>query len=440
MKQTKLITNMDTKLKQISLRSKQESGYEINWLMQHVSVDNLSRCFKDLDGKKAIGVDKISKEEYGRDLDRNLENLVSRLKTMSYRPQAVRQVNIPKATGGTRPLGISTTEDKLVQSMFGKLLEAIYEPLFLNCSYGFRPDRNCHQAIKDMNSFMFGERNTIVVEIDFKNFFGSIKHEYLLGILGERIKDNKFLRYVSRMLKSGILDGNQVETNKVGTTQGSICSPILANIYGHYVLDLWFQDLKNRGYFKGKAEMYRYCDDAVFLFNNQEDVMKFKDALMARVTQWGLELHPEKSKILTMNKTACAQGVKQGTFSFLGFTFFLGKSKKGRIIPKIKTDAFKMRKKLKEIRLWLKFRRHKEDMKDLWKQLQIKMRGYQAYFKVSFNAENVGRFIGLAEKSFFYVMNRRSQKRSFSWEQFKKFKKVNLIPILPTKQLLFSRK
>jgi RNA-directed DNA polymerase len=388
-KQTRTSIPLDTKLNRISEISRKDPQREMKWLMPHFTTKNLKACFHELDGKKAVGVDKVSKEEYAKNLEANLESLVSRLKQMSYRPQPARQVLIPKASGGMRPLGIATVEDKIVQSLTAKILEATYEPIFSNDSYGFRPGRNCHQAISATSNFLFQCSGPVtVLEIDFSNFFGTIDHEKLVALLGMRIKDNRFLRYIVRMLKSGILTDEGLTKSTVGTPQGSICSPILANVFAHYAVDSWFKSTA-KPLLAGVSGMVRYADDAVFLFTSGTDAECFEKALRGRVERFGLTLNEEKTKSMTLDKSAMRRGQRQPTFSFLGFTFYLGRSKKGYIVPMIRTDRVKMRKKLKEVSLWVKMSHHNHSMLDLWKHLRVILRGYQEYFMVNYNQRSV---------------------------------------------------
>ena len=436
MKLTKLPVTMETKLERISNRSRQDPRCEFSWLMQHFSVENLVTCFHDLDGKKAVGVDSLTKEEYAENLTGNLESLVEKMKTMSYHPSPSRQTFIPKADGGKRPLGIATIEDKIVQTMMAKILEAVYEPTFLDSSYGFRPARNCHQGIKATFDFLFSNWNPVILEIDFKNFFGSIDHNKLLAILRMRIKDERFIRYIARMLKSGILTREGFKKTDEGTAQGCICSPILANIFAHYGFDIWFKAVSSNN-LNGKAEMVRYCDDAVFLFNNFSDAQRFYTALKGRVVRFGLELNSNKTHLIRMDKCALAKGRKQSTFDFLGFTFFLGKSKSGRVVPKLKSDAKRTRKKLKEIKAWLKLSLHQFRQLELWNRLRARVRGYIQYYGISHNITTVRKFIHQCILMFFKYINRRSHKRSFSWEKFLLFIKRYPMPQLRVRRLLF---
>jgi RNA-directed DNA polymerase len=258
--ETQLITK--TKLNRIALLSKQDPRRSFESLMHHFNEGSLKECFHELDGKKAVGVDGIDKETYGKDLDQNIPKLIARMKTMSYRPGPVREVLIPKEgkPGVTRPLGISGFEDKIVQKMMQQILESIYEPIFLGCSYGFRPGRGCHDAIKDLQHHLYESEIQTVIDIDLKNFFGTIDHEILEGILKEKIKDTKFMRYINRMFKAGVLAKGDLIMSDEGVPQGSICSPVLANVFAHYAIDIWIEEVVKPNC-KGKVRLFRYADD-----------------------------------------------------------------------------------------------------------------------------------------------------------------------------------
>lgn len=251
-----------TKLNRIALLSKQDPRRSFESLMHHFNEDSLKECFHELDGKKAVGVDGINKETYGKDLNQNIPKLIASMKNMAYRPGPVREVLIPKEgkPGATRTLGISGFEDKIVQKMMQQILESIYDPIFLDCSYGFRPGLGCHDAIKDLQHYLYESAIQTVIDIDLKNFFGTIDHEILEDILKEKIKDTKFMRYINRMFKAGVLSDGDLTMSDEGVPQGSCCSPVLANIFAHYVIDIWVEEIvKPRC--KGEVRLFHYADD-----------------------------------------------------------------------------------------------------------------------------------------------------------------------------------
>ena len=420
MSKTKLNSVTTTKLERIMETSAQDPKRVFNCLMPHFNKESLISCFHELDERKAIGADKQSKGDYALNLESNIEHLITSMKTMSYRPKPLREVKIPKLSGGVRSLGISCIEDKIVQLMIAKILESLYEPLFRHSSYGFRPGRNCHQAIKNVNQFIFHHWSPVVLDVDLENFFGSIEHSKMLALLRLRIKDERFLRLIARMLKSGILSPEGVKKAESGTPQGSICSPILANIFAHYALDTWFEDTV-RPCLRGRADLTRYCDDVVISFASQQDAKRVWKVLPKMLARFSLSLNEGKSKLVALDKRLLATGHKQGTFKFLGFTFFLDSNPKGTIIPKVKTDGVRMREKIKEIKSWIKFERNRTKLKPLWLKLVVRLKGYVRYYGVSHNGKSVNSLIRAVIMVFYKWMNRRSHKRSISWGKFLEF-------------------
>jgi group II intron reverse transcriptase/maturase len=406
--------------------------------MHHINEGSLRRCFDKLDGKKAVGVDGISKVEYGKQLQANLEDLIARMKRMAYRPQAVRQVLIPKEgkAGATRPLGISTFEDKLVQSRVQEILESIYEPLFLDWSYGFRPGRSCHDAVKALSKHLYLEEVEVVIDVDLANFFGTIDHGVLQDFLNVKIKDTKFRRYISRMLKAGVLSEGELSVSDEGVPQGSCCSPICSNIVAHYVIDEWIEETV-KPLAKGTIQAFRYADDLVICCRYEEDAARVRKALGKRLDKYKLRLNEEKTKMVQFSKHQERRGTKQGAFDFLGFTFYLGKSRKGVIIPKVKTCGKRYRSKLNRVKDWAKEIRNQEPLGSVWKTFCSKLRGHVQYYGVSFNSKAVANFLREATKILFKWLNRRSQRKSFDWGKFRLFKKKHPLPEAKVHHKLF---
>lgn len=348
---------------------------------------------------------------------------------MAYRPGPVREVLIPKEgkPGATRPLGISNFEDKIVQKMTQKVLESIYEPLFLNCSYGFRPGRGCHDAIEALSKHMYESEIQTVIDIDLKNFFGTIDHKILEEILRQKIKDIRFMRYIIRMFKAGVLAKGDLKVSEEGVPQGSICSPILANIFAHYVIDEWVEKIVKPNC-KGGVELFRYADDQVICCEYQEDAEKIVAALPKRLGKYKLQMNEEKTKLVPFDKRKAGKGIKQGTFDFLGFTFYWGRSRKGYIIPKVKTRGKSLRTKLNRATEWIKAIRNEKPLKEVWKSLQIKLEGHVQYYGVSNNNYWVSIFLLKAKRIVFKWLNKRSQRKSFNWEEFTLFEKLNPLP------------
>ena len=406
--------------------------------MHHFNEESLKECFYELDGKKAVGIDGIDKETYGKDLNQNIAKLISSMKAMAYRPGPVKEVLIPKEgkPGATRPLGISGFEDKIVQKMMQQILESIYDPLFLECSYGFRPGRGCHDAIKALQHHLHNNAIQTIIDIDLKNFFGTIDHGILESILKEKIKDTKFIRYINRMFKAGVLSNGDMVMSDEGVPQGSICSPVLSNIFAHYAIDLWIEEMVKPNC-KGKVKLFRYADDAIICCQFDGDALRIRKALTKRLEKFKLELNEEKTKQVPFDKRLIAQDIEQGTFDFLGFTFYWGKAKSGRIIPKLKTKAKTMRSKLKKVKEWIKKVKDKIPLKQIWKTFTAKLRGHINYYGVSHNAEHVSTFLNGAKRIVFKWLNRRSQRKSFTWEQFAKYMTTHPLPTVKIVHKLF---
>lgn len=421
--------NTDTGLAEIAYLSAQNPAQVFHSLVHHINVGSLRRCFEKLDGKKALGVDGISKAKYGENLQENLEDLSGRMKRMAYRPQAVREVLIPKEgkPGATRPLGISNFEDKLVQGRVREILESIYEPLFLDWSYGFRPGRSCHDAIEALQKHLYTEEVEVVIDVDLANFFGTIDHDVLKDLLKAKIKDTKFMRYISRMLMAGILAEGELRVSDEGVPQGSCCSPVLSNIVAHHVIDEWLEDTV-KPLTKGNIRAYRYADDLVICCRYEEDAVRVRKALGKRLEKYKLKLNEEKTKMVSFSKSKKRRGITQEAFDFLGFTFYLGRSLKGAIIPKAKTCGKRYRSKLNRVKDWARSIRNKEPLGKIWKTFCAKLRGHVQYYGVSSNSKAVAKFLRAAEKILFKWLNRRSQRKSFDWDKFRLYQKKHPLP------------
>lgn len=417
-----------TKLKRIAWLSKQDPKKTFGNLMHLFNYESLLECFHELDAKKAVGIDGVGKADYKKDLDVNLRDLLKRMKDMAYRPGPVREVLIPKEgmPGATRPLGISNFEDKIIQRMMQKILESIYEPLFLDCSHGFRPGRSCHTAIKSLHAHLFRNPIQTVIDIDLKNFFGTIDHKMMEEILKEKIKDVRLIRYINRMFKSGVLAEGDLRISEEGVTQGSICSPVLSNIFAHHALDMWIEMI--RPYCRGTVHLFRYADDAIMCFQYDEDAQKIRRILPKRLAKLNLQLNEEKTKMVPFDKAKARKGIQQGTFDFLGFTFYWGKSKNGHTIPKLKTRGKTLRAKLNRMTEWVKKIRNKERLGTIWKTFTSKLRGHIQYYGVSHNYEGISKFIHESTRIMHKWLNRRSQRKSFNWDKFNLFMEVHALP------------
>jgi group II intron reverse transcriptase/maturase len=407
--------------------------------MHHFNVESLEACFHQLDGRKAVGIDGLSKAVYGQRLDENLQDLGARMRRMAYRPEPVRQVRIPKEgqPGATRPLGISTLEDKIVQKMVHRVLESIYEPLFLDGSYGFRPGRSCHEAIRALHQHLFRYEVQTVIDVDLASYFDSIDHHLLDSILRQKIRDERFLRYLHRMFKAGVLAEGELTVSEEGVPQGSICSPILANIFAHEVIDTWIEAMvKPRC--KGRVALFRYADDLVICCQYDRDAQRIRRALPKRLARYKLRLKEEKTRMVSFSKRVYQQERRPASFDFLGFTFYWGYSRNGTVIPKVKTQGKRLRIKLRKVGEWARQIRHQEKLPIIWKRFCAKLEGHIRYFGVSFNTTAVQKFIWAATQILFKWLNRRSQRQSFTWEQFNQFIQAHPLPRVKVYHPLFG--
>lgn len=422
---------MKTKIESIVKRACKNNKEKFTALMHHFSKENLQECFDSLKRTKAVGVDGITKLDYQKDIDINLENLVESLKNISYRPKPVRRVEILKEDGSSRPIGISCTEDKIIQEMSRQVLEAIYEPVFSETSYGFRPNRSCHDALRRLNAEVMKKPVNWIVDMDISKFFDSMPHKEILTMLEERIGDKKFLRLVSRLLKVGIQFPNGVVYDELGSPQGSVVSPVIANVFLDKVLDKWFEEIL-KPYFSGYCEFIRYADDGIAFFEKEEDALKFLKVLPLRLAKFGLELNLGKTKLVKIGKVEAYQkellGKRMPTFDFLGFTHYWGKSNTGKLRLKRKTSKKRFRRALVSLNEWLKEQRNRLTLQQLWKIISSKIRGHYNYFGVTDNIHTLQRFEYEAKRLIFARIKRRSQRKSFTWKEFNGYLKIFPLP------------
>jgi RNA-directed DNA polymerase len=420
------------KLKLIAERARREKKLKFTSLVHLINEEGLAACYGQLKRDKACGIDGVTVEAYGRDLERNLKGLVSRLKAKEYRPKPVRRVYIPKpGRSERRPLGIPSVEDKLVQLMLKKILEAIFEQDFLDCSNGFRPDRSGHEAIDQLDKVVMTKPINYIVEVDIEKFFDNVRHYWLLRCIEERVSDSNFLLLIRRFLKAGIVEAGHWEASLKGTPQGGVLSPLLANIYLHYVLDLWFKVIfraKARGY----VQLIRYCDDFVVACEWQEDARRFLTAVEERFSGFGLSLSEEKTRIVSFGRRAWNQsrqaGRKVATFDFLGFTHYCTASRRGKFIVGHKTSKRSLARKLKETNEWLRKIRSMLALRDWWPILMAKLRGHYNYFGISGNIRCLKQFYRAVHWMVFKWINRRSQRRSMTLAEYRQYLLWNPLP------------
>jgi group II intron reverse transcriptase/maturase len=380
-----------------------------------VNAETLEGVHNRQDKNKAYGVDKVTKAEYGENIDENIEDLLERMRKFSYRPQPVRRTYIPKdGSDKMRPLGVPAYEDKLVQGAMADILSAVYEPKFYDFSYGFRENMGCHQALEALNKKLWGWTNW-VVDADIKSFFDTVDHEWLMKFLEHDIEDKNYLRYVKRFLKAGVMEEGKYYDVDAGVPQGGLISPILANVYLHYVIDMWFAKIVTVRC-KGKAEMIRYADDVVFCFEDEEDAVGFYRALKNRLKKFKLELAEEKSKVIKFGRNA---GEEAGEFDFLGFTHITGKSRKGTFCVKRITSQKKLKTKRQIVKKWLWENMH-TPIKLLIDKLNRKLHGHYNYYGVRGNYEAMYGFREYVLDRLKATLNRRGANKDMTEGVFRK--------------------
>lgn len=416
---------LGTKLDRIAERARRDSQVRFLSLMHLVNEESLQESLKGLEAKKATGIDGMTKEEYTKIANQRIPELVAEMKRWAYRPAGVKRVYIPKANGKMRPLGIPTLESKMVQGVMRRVLEAIFEPTFLDCSYGFRPKRSCHDALKRVDEVVRSGRTHYIVEADIKGYFDHVDHGWLMKFLAIRIADQNFLRMIVRFLKAGIWEEGKWEETEEGTPQGGIVSPILANVYLHYVLDEWFGKEYRKGC-KGKAELIRYADDFVVCFEEKEDAERFLQVVGERMKVHGLELEMSKTRTVAFSPRKLGKG--SGTFEFLSFTHYVGRSRKGYFRMKRRTSGKKFRMKIVAFKKWLKENRSQMPLVELWTKVKQKLLGHYRYYGVTDNYKRMQEYRYRVEEMLFKWLNRRSQKRSMNWQRFKEYMKRYPLP------------
>ena len=383
--------------------------------------DGLAESFHRQDGRKAVGIDGVRKEVYAEDLLGNLADLSARVRRLGYRPQPARRVYIPKASGGRRPLGIPSFEDRLVQDRLSRILEAIWEPEFRDCSFGFRPGRNAHQALTRLDYLVEEQRTQWIVEADIKGFFDHVSHDHLMRFVSHRIGDTNLLRLIRRMLKAGHTEAGQFTASERGTPQGGLASPILANLYLHYVLDLWFEK-RVAGHCEGKAFLVRYCDDFVACFSQEKDAREFEQQLIDRLNDFDLEVEPSKAALLRFGdlaRAACRRvgQKKPATFNFLGFTHYLTCVHGWRVRVRRKTQRERFYGKLNELKRRL-MKMRALPIQPILAYARRHLRGHIQYYGVSGNFRSLHRYRRQLCRILYKCLNRRSQRRSFTWDRF----------------------
>jgi len=416
------LDNISTKCQRIAELARREPKVVVNTLAHHVDLAWLREAYRRTRKDGAVGVDGVTAAQYEMDLESNLVSLLERFKSGLYRAPAVKRIHIPKGDGGkTRPIGVPTLEDKVLQRAVVMALEPIYEHDFMDCSYGFRPGRSAHQALEALWQQLMQIGGGWVIELDIKSFFDDVGHDHLKGFLDQRVRDGVVRRMIGKWLHAGVMEGGQCSYPESGTPQGGVISPLLANIYLHEVLDRWFaEDVQPR--LRGRSYLIRYADDAVMGFAREADARRVMAVLSKRFAKYGLQLHPEKTRLLDFSRPPGdasrrgGPGAKHG-FDLLGFTHFWARSRQGKWVVKRKTAKDRYSRAVHRINAWCRRYRHlpvAEQQRALWRQLQ----GHYGYYGITGNARALTRFRHTVERVWRKWLGRRSRKAHRSWDWF----------------------
>lgn len=393
---------------EIEIDNQQKKYGKVNSLMQYINVLTLKEEHLKQPRGKAYGIDKVTKNDYNINLDNNLEELIKKMKTFSYKPLPVRRVYIPKDNGDKRPLGIPSYEDKLVQGAFKQVLDLVYEPKFYDLSYGFRKGKSAHDAILKINHYLMFKKINYVVDVDIKGFFDNLSHDWLIKFLEHDIADKNFIRYIKRFLIGGVMENDKRLDSDMGTPQGGLISPVLANVYLHYVLDKWFMYLKKKNIIKGEFELIRYADDFVVLFQYENQAHKFYKLLKERLKKFNLEIEENKSRIIPFGRY---KGTKE-TFDFLGFTHINGKTRTGKYKVIHHTSKKKLKLKKATAKKWIRENMH-GSIKEIVPKLNIKLEGHYRYYGIFDNYKALESFTKFIVEALYKALTRRGQRRGW---------------------------
>ena len=411
--------NVSTKQQRIAELAKRSPETSFTSLNHYLDLDWLEAAYRRLRKDSAPGYDAQTVQDYGEELEANLHSLLGRAKSGSYFAPPVRRVYVPKGTGKeTRPIGVPSTEDKLLQRAVAMLLEPIYEQDFLDCSYGFRPGRSAHDALDTLWRQSMEARVQWILDVDISKFFDTLDQAQLRGLLQHRVRDGVITRLVGKWLNAGVLEQGAVHYPEQGTPQGGSISPLLSNVYLHYVLDQWFAtEVKPR--MRGRAFMIRFADDVVMGFEHQEEAERVLRVLRKRFAKYGLTLHPDKTRLVHFGRPKGADAQRPGTFDFLGFTHYWGRSQKGKWVIKRKTARTRLNRGLKRIGEWCRANRHRP-LAEQQAKLTRKLQGHFAYFGITGNLRCLRQYREEVERLWRKWLTRRSRGAPMPWERFQR--------------------
>ena len=421
--------NMYTKQQRIANAAEKYAGKSLTGVSHHIDVEWMHCAYEWTRRDGATGIDGVTAAEYEVGLWEKLQNLEDLLKSGRYCAPPVKRVYIPKAgsTDEKRPIGIPTYEDKILQRAIVMALEPIVEKEFYDFSYGFRPGKSAHDALERLWKECMNMNGGYVIDMDISKYFDTIDHKLLREILSRRVNDGVITRVIGKWLNAGVMDGNQRLYPGKGTPQGGVISPLLSNLFLHEVLDDWFvKTVKPR--LLGKSGMVRYADDAVIICELKEDAERIYKVLGLRFEKYGLKIHPEKTRLLDFTKPTGGQGKGNSSFTFLGFTHYWTKSRKGNWIVGRKTDSKRLKRAITAISKWCKTNRCLK-IREQWKMLRAKVKGHYAYYGISLNARSISEFYHLVGRVWFKWLNRRGQKKCQSWQSFSDYLKDWPLPL-----------
>lgn len=429
MGETKSSPTVSTKLQRIAETARQHPERAFTTLAHHIDVDWLREAYRRTRKDGATGIDGQTADEYAKNLEQNLQSLLDRFKSGRYRAPPVRRVHIPKGDGKreeTRPIGIPTFEDKVLQRAVTMLLEAIYEQDFYDCSYGFRPGRSAHQALEAVRDAAMPMGGGWVLEVDVRKCFDSLDHEHLRRIVRRRVRDGVLLRTIGKWLNAGVMEQGGLWHPETGAPQGGVASPLLMNVYLHEVIDEWFhRDVLPR--LQGRAWLVRYADDLVLIFSREDDARRVLEVLPKRFGQYGLTLHPDKTRLLGFQKPGGGNATRPGTFDFLGFTHHWGASRSGKWIVKRRTAKDRLSRSLVRVRQWCRAHRH-EPLRAQQQGLAQKLRGHYGYFGITSNYRALARFYRETRHVWRKWLSRRSHAGRVDWQRLLELEKLFPLP------------
>lgn len=426
MNETPTSESVSTKLNRIAEMAGKMSGVPLRTLAHHIDMNLMREAYTRTRKDGVPGVDGVTAGEYERELEKNLSSVIDRFKSGTYWAPPVRRAYIPKADGGRRELGIPTFEDKVLQSAVTMVLGTVYEQDFLPASYGYRPGIGALHALRDLRQELMAMGGGWVLEADIQSFFDSIEHGHLRSFLDKRVRDGVIRRMIDKWLRAGVMEEGRVRGTEQGSPQGGVISPLLANIYLHEVLDVWFeQEVRPR--MRGRARLIRYADDFVICFEREDDARRVAEVLPKRFAKYGLKLHPDKTRLLRYTRPGSDDDDQRSTFDFLGFTHYWARTRAGRWVIKRKTMGRRLARKLREIWLWCRKHLH-EPIEWQRERLASRLTGYYNYFGIPCNHAALDQLYRGVQRAWRYWLDRRSQRAKMHWERFHRLEKLFPLP------------